>query len=111
MSYNIDEIGAMYTEKDRHITRQLLRRPLPEGSTIGAEYVKELLAYAERAGIELPAPTPEELSHLGGNFIFPHFFTLPTLGNALAYRARPEAPGATLWDVWSLTAKAPHSPQ
>jgi hypothetical protein len=56
-------------------------------------------------GIELPVLGPEELSHLGGNFVFPHFFCLPTLGNCLAYRARPKAldPDATLFDVWSLT--------
>jgi len=105
VSYTIDEIGAMYTEKDRHITAQLLRREVPKGSSIGAEYAKELYAYAARVGIELPVLGPEELSHLGGNFVFPHFFCLPTLGNCLAYRARPKAldPDATLFDVWSLT--------
>jgi hypothetical protein len=105
VSYTIDEIGAMYTEKDRHLTAQLLRREIPKGSSAAAEYAKELHAYAARVGIELPALGPEELSHLGGNFVFPHFFCLPTLGNCLAYRARPKGldPDSTVFDVWSLT--------
>ena len=117
VSYTIDEIGAMYTEKDRRLTERLRTLPLPEGSSIGAEYTKALYAYAEQAGIDLPAPTPEDFEHLGGNFVFPHFFTLPTLGNALAYRARPIDSKLTLWDVWSLTilpkgeADRPPAPQ
>jgi phenylpropionate dioxygenase-like ring-hydroxylating dioxygenase large terminal subunit len=105
VSYTIDQIGAMYTEKDRHITAQLLHREVPKGSSIGAEYAKELYAYAARVGIELPVLGLEELSHLGGNFVFPHFFCLPTVGNCLAYRARPNGldPDSTLFDVWSLT--------
>jgi phenylpropionate dioxygenase-like ring-hydroxylating dioxygenase large terminal subunit len=103
VSYTIDEIGAMYTEKDRELTERLRHVPLPEGSSAGAEYAKALYAHAAQAGIDLPVPTPAELSQLGGNFVFPHFFTLPTLGNALAYRARPIDLGTTLWDVWSLT--------
>lgn len=103
--YTIDEIGAMYTEKDRHITAQLLHREIPPGSSAAAEYAKELYAYAARVGIRLPALGPEELSHLGGNFVFPHFFCLPTIGNCLAYRARPNGldPDSSIFDVWSLT--------
>jgi phenylpropionate dioxygenase-like ring-hydroxylating dioxygenase large terminal subunit len=103
--YTIDEIGAMYTEKDRHITAQLLHREIPKGSSAAAEYAKELHAYAGRVGIRLPALGPEELSHMGGNFVFPHFFCLPTLGNCLAYRARPNGldPDTSIFDIWSLT--------
>jgi phenylpropionate dioxygenase-like ring-hydroxylating dioxygenase large terminal subunit len=103
--YTIDEIGAMYTEKDRYLTAQLLRREIPKGSSAAAEYAKELQAYAQRVGIRLPALGPEELSHMGGNFLFPHFFCLPTVGNCLAYRARPNGldPDSSIFDVWSLT--------
>src|SRR5262245_39131321 len=105
VSYTIDEIGAMYTEKDREITARLLEREIPPGSSAAAEYAKELYAYAAGAGIDLPMLSAEELSHLGGYFVFPHFFCLPTLGNCLAYRARPNDldPDSTLFDVWSLT--------
>jgi phenylpropionate dioxygenase-like ring-hydroxylating dioxygenase large terminal subunit len=105
VSYTVDEIGAMYTERDREIAARLLRREIPPGSTVVAEYAKELYAHAARAGIDLPVLSPEELSHLGGNFAFPHFFCLPTLGNCLAYRVRPNGldPDATLFDVWSLS--------
>jgi phenylpropionate dioxygenase-like ring-hydroxylating dioxygenase large terminal subunit len=105
VSYTIDEIGAMYTEKDREITARLLHREIPAGSSSAAEYAKELHAWAARVGVELPALEPEQLSHLGGNFVFPHFFCLPTLGSCLAYRARPNGldSDSTLFDVWSLT--------
>lgn len=103
--YTIDEIGAMYTERDRRITAQLLQREIPEGSSAAAEYAKELYAQAQREGIDLPVLSAKELSHLGGNFVFPHFFCLPTIGNCLAYRARPNGldPDSTLFDIWSLS--------
>src|SRR5262249_60428370 len=70
-----------------------------------AESAKGLHACAARVGLRLPALGPEELSHMGGNFLFPHFFCLPTLGNCLAYRARPNGldPDSAVFDVWSLT--------
>jgi hypothetical protein len=95
----------MYTERDREITRQLLEREIPPGSSAAAEYAKELYAYAQREAIDLPVLSAKELSHLGGNFVFPHFFCLPTIGNCLAYRARPNGldPDSTLFDIWSLS--------
>ena len=101
----IDEIGAMYVERDREAAARALARPRRDGESAIEAYMDELYAYAAKADIPLPALTPEQAEHLGGNYIFPHFFCLPTAGNALAYRSRPHGltPDATLWDIWSLT--------
>jgi phenylpropionate dioxygenase-like ring-hydroxylating dioxygenase large terminal subunit len=105
VSYNIDEIGAMYTERDRHIASRLRHREIPEGSSVAMEYAVELQAYAAEVGIPLPRPEPEVFEHTGFNFVFPHLMFLPTIGNALCYRGRPNGmdPDSTIWDVWSLT--------
>jgi phenylpropionate dioxygenase-like ring-hydroxylating dioxygenase large terminal subunit len=105
VSYNIDEIGAMYTERDRHIAARLMQREIPADSSVALEYTRELYAHAEGAGIRLPKPAPEVFEHVGVHYVFPHLMFLPTLGNALCYRARPHAtdPESTEWDVWSLT--------
>ena len=106
IEYIIAEIGAMYVERDREAAARAMKRPRREGEGAIEAYMDELYAYAAKANIELPVLTPEQAEHVGGNFIFPHFFTLPTPGNALAYRSRPNGldPSTTIWDVWSLTA-------
>ena len=106
ISYTIKEIGAMYVERDREAAARAMARPRREGEGAIEAYMDELYAHAEQADIALPVLTPEQAEHVGGNFIFPHFFCLPTPGNALAYRSRPNGnnPTEALWDVWSLTA-------
>jgi phenylpropionate dioxygenase-like ring-hydroxylating dioxygenase large terminal subunit len=105
VSWNIDQIGAMYTEKDRHIAAQLRHHPIPEGSSLAQEYARELYTWAARTRAPLPTPSPEDFNHVGFNFVFPHLAFLPTLGNALCYRSRPNGMDhdSTLWDIWSLT--------
>lgn len=36
-------------------------------------------------------------------FIFPHYFVLPTMSSASAYRIRPLGPEECLFEIWSLT--------
>jgi phenylpropionate dioxygenase-like ring-hydroxylating dioxygenase large terminal subunit len=36
-------------------------------------------------------------------FIFPHYFLLPTFGNMSSYRIRPLGPESCLFELWSLT--------
>jgi len=105
ISYNIEQIGAMYVERDREAAARALARPRRDGESAIEAYTDELYAYAAKANIPLPQLTPQQAEHLGGNYVFPHFFCLPTAVNALAYRSRPHGmtPDATLWDIWSLT--------
>jgi phenylpropionate dioxygenase-like ring-hydroxylating dioxygenase large terminal subunit len=106
VSYTVDEIGAMYVERDRHVAAQLRRAKLAPGESVGARFMQETYAYAEQAGIELPRISAQQAGHIGGNFVFPNFFCLPLVGNCLAYRARPNGMDhdSTIYDVWSLTA-------
>jgi phenylpropionate dioxygenase-like ring-hydroxylating dioxygenase large terminal subunit len=105
IAYNVKEIGAMYTARDEHVAARIMQREVPDGSNAAVEFTKELYAYAEGAGVPLPTPTSDDFAHVGINYVFPHLMFLPTLGNALCYRSRPNGldPESTIWDVWSLT--------
>jgi phenylpropionate dioxygenase-like ring-hydroxylating dioxygenase large terminal subunit len=102
-------LEAMTLERDVHVIEGLRGRPVPEGSTFGAEVVKALYRYAEGAGIPLPPPTPSTLARWGGMFyLFPNYFVLPQYGNALVYRVRPHGgdPESCLFEVWSISIPA-----
>jgi len=102
-------LEAMTLDRDVHVIEGMRHRPIPEGSTFGAELVKELYAYAADAGIPLPPPDPAALARWGGVFFaFPNYFVLPQYGNALVYRVRPHGddPGSCLFELWSLTIPA-----
>jgi len=105
IAYNVKEIGGMYTERDVQVATQLMEREIPEGSSVAGAFAAALLAHAEETAAPLPSPSVEDFAHTGINFIFPHLMLLPTLGNALCYRGRPNGldPESTIWDVWSLT--------
>ena len=76
--------------REVHVIEGMRHRPIPEGSTFGAEMVKAIYEYAAGAGIPLPPPDPAALARWGGMFfMFPNYFVLPQYGNALVYRVRP----------------------
>lgn len=43
-------------------------------------------------------------------FMFPHFFLLPTFGAMAAYRARPLTPETCLFEIWSLVIRPDNEP-
>jgi phenylpropionate dioxygenase-like ring-hydroxylating dioxygenase large terminal subunit len=102
-------LEAMTLDREVHIIESMRHRPVPEGSTFGAELVKALYTYAAGAGIPLPPPDPAALARWGGMFfLFPNYFILPQYGNALVYRVRPHGsdPESCLFELWSLTIPA-----
>jgi nitrite reductase/ring-hydroxylating ferredoxin subunit len=102
-------LEAMTLEREVHVIEGLRHRPVPEGSTFGAEVVTALYRYAEGAGIPLPPPDPAALARWGGVFyLFPNYFVLPQYGNALVYRVRPHGddPESCLFELWSLSIPA-----
>jgi len=102
-------LEAMTLERDVHVIEGMRHRPIPEGSTFGAELVKEVYRYAAGAGIPLPPPDPAALARWGGMFfMFPNYFVLPQYGNALVYRARPNGddPESCRFEVWSISIPA-----
>jgi phenylpropionate dioxygenase-like ring-hydroxylating dioxygenase large terminal subunit len=87
----VDGMDAMVLQSDVDLLRSLKGKPIPEGSSLGGEYVKALYADAAAKGRPMPRPTPEILGMWGGEvFIFPNLLILPQAGNAMIYRVRPD---------------------
>lgn len=88
----VEGMDAMVLAEDVEIVRSLKNKPIPEGSNLGAEYVRALYTTAAQQQRPMPKPIPEALMMWGGEiFIFPNLLILPQAGNAMIYRVRPHA--------------------
>lgn len=111
----VDGMDAQVLQEDVDILRQLRGKAIPEGSSLGAEYVKALYADAAAKERPMPKPTPDILGMWGGEiFIFPNMMVLPQAGNAMIYRVRPDAanPDQCTFEIFStrsLPADAPRA--
>lgn len=86
----VDGLDAMVLQGDVDVLKSLRGKPIPEGSNLGAEYVRALYAQAAAEQRPMPKATPEILGMWGGEvFIFPNLMILPQAGNAMIYRAKP----------------------
>ena len=97
-------MDAMVLEQDIDVLRSLRGKPVPEGSNLGAEFVKALYADAAEQQRPMPRLAPETLGMWGGEiFLFPNFLILPQAGNAEMYRARPDGddPNRCIFEIWS----------
>lgn len=102
----VEGMDAMVLQEDVDIVRSLKGKPIPEGSSLGAEYVKALYATAAAQQRPMPKPTPETLGMWGGEvFIFPNLMILPQAGNAMIYRVRPDAHDPDLCTFEILSTK------
>jgi len=100
----VDGMDAQVLQADVDLVRSLQGKPIPEGSTLGAEYIKAM--YADAAAKERPMPRldPEVLGMWGGEvFIFPNVMILPQGGNAMIYRVRPNGndPDSSTFEIYS----------
>lgn len=87
----VDGMDAMVLQEDVDLVRTLKGKPVPEGSSLGAEYVKLLYSTAAAQNRPMPKPTPEILGMWGGEiFVFPNLMILPQAGNAMIYRVIPD---------------------
>jgi phenylpropionate dioxygenase-like ring-hydroxylating dioxygenase large terminal subunit len=83
-------MDAQVLSGDVAVVRSLKGQPIPEGSTLGAEYVKALYRSAAEEGRPMPEPTEENIGMWGGQvFIFPNVMIMVQGGNAMIYRSRP----------------------
>lgn len=97
-------MDAQVLMDDVNIVRSLKGKPIPEGSTLGAEYVKALYADAAATGRPMPKPLPEVIGFWGGElFVFPNLMILPQAGNAMIYRVRPDGfdPDRCIFEIMS----------
>ena len=111
----VDGMDAMVLKEDVDILLTLRGKPIPQGSSLGGEYVKALYATAAQQGRPMPKLVPEILSMWGGEvFIFPNLMVLPQAGNAMIYRIRPDGldPDHCTFEIWSTrTLPAAVKPQ
>jgi len=105
----VDGMDAEVLQGDVDVLLTLRGKPIPEGSSLGAEYVKALYAHAAQQQRPMPKATPEILGMWGGEvFIFPNFMILPHAGNAMMYRARPlgSDPDQCIFEIYSTKTLA-----
>jgi len=86
----VDGMDAMVLQDDVDVLLSLKGKPVPEGSSLGGEYMKALYATAAAQKRPMPKMAPEILEMWGGEvFVFPNLMILPQAGNAMIYRVRP----------------------
>jgi phenylpropionate dioxygenase-like ring-hydroxylating dioxygenase large terminal subunit len=91
LSLLVNGMDAMVLKEDVEVLLSLRGKPIPEGSSLGGEYMKALYATAAVQKRPMPKLAPEILSMWGGEvFIFPNLMILPQAGNAMIYRVRPD---------------------
>lgn len=100
----VEGMDAMVLKEDVDVLRSLRGKPIPEGSSLGGEYVKALYASAAAQQRPMPKPVPEILGMWGGEvFIFPNLMILPQAGNAMIYRVLPDRhdPDRCTFEIYS----------
>ena len=100
----VDGMDAMVLQEDVDVLRSLRGKPIPEGSSLGGEYVKALYAKAAAEQRPMPKPVPEILGMWGGEVvIFPNLMILPQAGNAMIYRVLPDPvdPDRCTFEIYS----------
>ena len=103
-------MAGMVHAKEVEIARDLLDIDLPEDpaqalltwfGTLQAEITTRLRARGE------PVPDLNEVAMSapleGVEFLFPHYFLLPSLSSFSSYRIRPTGPESCFFEIWSLT--------
>lgn len=100
----VEGMDAMILKEDVELVRSLKGKPIPEDSTLGAEYVKALYGKATAEQRPMPKPEREVLDQWGGEiFIFPNLMILPQAGNCMMYRVRPNGfdPDSCIFEIYS----------
>jgi nitrite reductase/ring-hydroxylating ferredoxin subunit len=100
----VEGLDAMVLKEDVDLVRSLKGKPIPEGSSLGGEYMKLLYATAAAQDRPMPKPVPEILDMWGGEiFVFPNLMILPQAGNAMIYRVRPDGsdPNRCIFEIMS----------
>jgi phenylpropionate dioxygenase-like ring-hydroxylating dioxygenase large terminal subunit len=97
-------MNAMVLAADVALVRSLKGQPIPEGSTLGGEYVRTLYATAAAQSRPMPKLERRLLDQWGGEiFVFPNLMILPQAGNCMIYRVRPDGfdPDSCIFEIYS----------
>jgi phenylpropionate dioxygenase-like ring-hydroxylating dioxygenase large terminal subunit len=97
-------MDAMVLKEDVALVRSLKGKPIPEGSSLGGEYIKALYSTAAAEKRPMPDLDPDILAMWGGEiFIFPNLMILPQAGNVMMYRVRPNGfdPDTCVFEIFS----------
>ena len=97
-------MDAQVLAEDVEVVRSLKGKPIPEGSSVGAEWTKALFARAAEQKRPMPKMTADAIGMWGGEiFIFPNLLILPMAGNAMMYRVRPDGydPDKCIFEIMS----------
>ncbi|GAB3104224.1 Rieske 2Fe-2S domain-containing protein [Aestuariicella hydrocarbonica] len=100
----VEGMDAMVLKEDVDLVRALKGKPIPEGSSLGGEYVKALYSTAAAQGRPMPKLEKDILDMWGGEiFIFPNLLVLPQAGNVMMYRVRPDGfnPDSCVFEIFS----------
>lgn len=100
----VNGMDAMILAEDVALVRSLKNKPIPEGSSLGGEYVKLLYSTAKQQQRPMPKLDPQVLAQWGGElFIFPNLMILPQAGNTMIYRVRPNGanPDSCIFEILS----------
>lgn len=106
MAHLVHEMDAMVLKEDLELVESLRGKPLPEGSSYGAEFIKLMYTRAAEQQRPMPVPKPETATMWGGMiFVFPNLLILPNLGNVMIYRIRPDGfdPNSCIFEIFSNT--------
>lgn len=108
-----DGMDAQVLQGDVDVLRSVKQKGIPEGSTVGAEYVKALYADAAFKGRPMPEPRPDLLNMWGGElYLFPNIMMLFHGGNMMMYRALPDKsdPDKCTYEIFSTRTQPDYMP-
>ncbi|MGI9295605.1 MAG: aromatic ring-hydroxylating oxygenase subunit alpha [Pseudomonadales bacterium] len=100
----VEGMDAMILKEDVDLVRSLKGKPIPEDSSLGAEYIKAMYSKAAAEQRPMPALDPKYVDQWGGEvFIFPNLLVLPQAGNCMMYRVRPDGddPNSCVFEIYS----------
>lgn len=103
-------MAGMIHQKEVDIARSVPLDGLPDnpeqammmwGGMVAAEIVKQLTERGEKVPNIIETKQSHPVNAV--EFLFPHFFVLPTFTSFSAYRIRPLGPEHCFFEIWSLT--------
>ena len=110
MEHLVNELDTMVTAPDLEVAKSLRGKKVPKGSSYGEELLKALYAKAAEEKRPMPDLTPEMAGQFGGEvFVFPNLLILPSFGNVMIYRIRPNGlnPDSAIFEVRGTRGVSP----